>query len=56
VSAVTHQLSEDDARWLARMTRVLRARIEARREQEQEHRLAEDEARQGIADSDHDAA
>jgi hypothetical protein len=53
VSAVTDRLSEDDIRWLVRMNRVLRARIEARREREREYRPAEDEAREG---GDHDAA
>jgi hypothetical protein len=53
VSAVTDRLSEDDVRWLVRMDRVLRARIEARREREREHSPAEDEAREG---GDHDAA
>jgi hypothetical protein len=57
VSTVTHRLSEDDARWLARMNRVIRARADAlRAEREQEHRPADDEARQGTADGDHDAA
>lgn len=55
MSAVTDRLSEDDIRWLVRMNRVLRARIEARREREREHSSAEDEG-QGAAHGDHDAA
>jgi hypothetical protein len=56
VSAVTDRLSEDDARWLARMNRVIRARAETlRRQREREHSPAEDEG-QGVADGDHDAA
>jgi hypothetical protein len=62
VSAGTHRLSEDDARWLARMNRVLRARLaeaaraEALREREREHCPAEDESRPDAVDGDHDAA
>jgi hypothetical protein len=56
VSAGTHRLSEDDARWLARMTRVIHARAEALREREREHCPAEDESRPDAVDGDHDAA
>lgn len=56
MSAVTGRLSEDNARWLARMNRVIQARAEALREREREHRPAEDESRPDAADGDHDAA
>ena len=62
MSAGTHRLSEDDARWLARMNRVLRARLaeaaraQAIREQEREHRPADDESRPDAADGANDAA
>ena len=55
MSAVTGRLCEDDARWLARMNRVIHARAEALREREPaERERAEDETRAG--DGDHDAA
>ena len=55
MSAATGRLSEDDARWLARMNRVIHARAAALRERERaERERAEGETRAG--DGEHDAA
>jgi hypothetical protein len=54
MSALSDRLTEDDARWLARMNRVIQARAAARLERERQEREAGEDA--GAPDGGHDGA